>query len=127
MLTIASGVNHVHKYVYWEAAKADVYGEEWWLENLRMSKATFGIQCNQLQLYIKKTVTRYCFPVAVDHTVEFPSLRSVAMVLYSVFVANRQMVTATCFTIVCRTTYAITQHLLPLHAKMPTDTRLREN
>ena len=42
---------------YWEAAKADVFGDGWWYENLRISKATFGVLCNQLKPYIQKTIT----------------------------------------------------------------------
>ena len=55
-----------HSQVYWEAAKAGVFGEGWWFKNLRMSKATFGILYNQLRPYIEKIVTRYHFPVTVD-------------------------------------------------------------
>ena len=111
---------------YWEAAKAGVFGEEWWFENLRMSKATFGILCNQLRPYIGKTVTRYCFPVTVDKQVAVTIWRLATNIEYRTIAALFGLGISTVCTIVCRTTHAITRHLLPLHVKMPTDTRLRE-
>ena len=44
----------------------------------------------------------------IVHTVEIPSPKSVAIVLYSMFVANRQMVTATCLSTVTGKRYLVT-------------------
>lgn len=46
---------------YWEAAKAGVFGDGWWYENLWMSKSTFDVLCNQLKPYIEKSITRYLY------------------------------------------------------------------
>ena len=51
---------------YWEAAKAGAFGNEWWHENLRISKSTFTVLCNQLKPYIEKTITKYRMPIPVD-------------------------------------------------------------
>ena len=110
-------------HVYGEAAKAGAFGDEWWLENLRMSKATFGVLCDELRSHISKTVTKYCLPVAVD--------TQVAVTIWYLATNNEYRTIAelgisTVCTIVCRTTSAITHHLLLLNVQMPSESRLRE-
>ena len=36
---------------YWNAVKAGLLGEDWWVENLRMTKRTFIKVTNELQPY----------------------------------------------------------------------------
>ena len=48
-------------HVYWEAAKAGAFGDEWWYENLRMSKATFGILCDELKTSHKQDSAKVSF------------------------------------------------------------------
>ncbi len=49
--------------------KAGLYGDEWWKENLRMSKQTFDTVCMKLCPYIEKQSTRMRSPVGVDKRV----------------------------------------------------------
>ena len=55
-----------HSHVYWEAVKAGAFGDEWWHDNVWMSKATFGVLCDQLRPHIGKAATKYHLPFAVD-------------------------------------------------------------
>ena len=52
-------------HVYWKAAKAGAFGDDWWHENIRMGKAMFGVLCDKLRLHINKAVTKDRLPVAV--------------------------------------------------------------
>ena len=47
---------------WWDSVKAGLYGDEWWKENLRMSKQTFDTVCMKLR-------TRMRSPVGVDKRV----------------------------------------------------------
>ena len=42
--------------VFWNTAKSGVFGEEWWIENLRMSRSTFVMLCSEVQPYLIKNV-----------------------------------------------------------------------
>ena len=42
--------------VFWNTAKSGVFGEEWWTENLRMSRSTFVMLCSEVQPYLIKNV-----------------------------------------------------------------------
>jgi len=112
--------------VYWEAAKAGAFGDEWWHENLRMSKATFGILCDELRPHISKTVTKYRLPVAVDMQVAVTIWRLATNIEYRTIAELFGLGISTVCTIVCRTTSAITHHLLPVNVQMPSESRLRE-
>ena len=42
--------------MFWNTAKSGVFGEEWWTENLRMSRSTFVMLCSEVQPYLIKNV-----------------------------------------------------------------------
>ena len=41
---------------WWDAVNSGVFGDDWWKENLRMSRDTFTIVCSELRPYIEKQV-----------------------------------------------------------------------
>ena len=113
-------------HVYLEAAKAGAFGDEWWHENLRMSKATFGVLCDKLRPHISKEVTKYHLPVAVDMQVAVTIWHLATNIEYRTIAELLGLGISTVCTIVCRTTSAITHYLLPLNVQIPSESRLRE-
>ena len=111
---------------YWEAAKAGVFGDGWWYENLRMSKATFGVLCNQLKPYIQKIITTYRKLVSVDKQIAITIWHLATNTEYRTVSTLFGIGISTVCIIVCNTTCAVTQHLLPLYVQMPSQERLRE-
>ena len=43
-----------------------LWGENWWWDNLRMSKNTFNYLCRLIRPYIEEEVTRMRVPVSVE-------------------------------------------------------------
>ena len=111
---------------YWEVAKAGVFGDGWWYENLRMSKATFVVLCNQLKPYIQKTITKYRMLVSVDKQIAVTIWHLATNTEYKTISTLFGIGISTVCIIVCNTTCAVTQHLLPLYVQMPSQKRLRE-
>ena len=91
-----------------------------------MSKATFGVLCNQLKPYIQKTITKYRMPVSVDKQIAVTIWRLAVNIEYRTISALFGIGISTVCTIVCNITCAITQHLLPLYVQIPSQERLRE-
>ena len=54
---------------WWQAVLNGEFGDEWWKENLRMTKSTFDILCNELRPYITKAVTCFRLPISVEKRV----------------------------------------------------------
>ena len=110
--------------MYWEAAKAGAFGDEWWHENLRMSKATFGVLCDNLRPHISKAVTKYHLPVAVDMQVAVTIWRFATNIEYRTIEVYGLGISTVC-TIIFRTTSAISHYLLPLNVQIPPESRLK--
>lgn len=51
---------------YWNSVKAGIFGEEWWVLNLRMTRRTFVKLCTELRPYLEKSATRFRMPIPVD-------------------------------------------------------------
>ena len=49
-----SSVVYARPQEYWNAIKAGELGENWWIENLRMTKTTFVKLSSELQPYLTK-------------------------------------------------------------------------
>ena len=112
--------------MYWEAAKSGAFGDEWWHENLHMSKTTFSVLCDKLRPHISKAATKYHLPVAVDMQVAVTIWCLATNIIYRTIAKLFRLGISTVCTIVCRTTSAITCHLLPLNVQIPSESRLRE-
>ena len=54
---------------YWNTIKAEVLGENWWIENLRITKTTFVKLSSELYPHLTKGVTRLRMPILVDQQV----------------------------------------------------------
>ena len=51
---------------WWKSVEAEIYGREWWRENLRMSLETFETVCNHFRPHIERQVTRFREPISVE-------------------------------------------------------------
>ena len=51
---------------WWRGVQAGLYGEGWWRENLRLTKDTFDILCNELRPNLERQVTRFRDPIGVE-------------------------------------------------------------
>jgi len=103
-----------------------VFGDEWWYKNLQMSEATFGVLCDQLRPYIQKTTTKYHFAVSFDKQIAVTIWRLTTNIEYRTNATLFGLGILTVCTVVCKTTAAVTQHLLPLYVQMPSEDQLRE-
>ena len=51
---------------WWTGVITGLYGDEWWRENLRMTRDTFEILCNELRPHIERQDTRYRKSISVE-------------------------------------------------------------
>ena len=51
---------------WWKGVTTALYGDRWWKENLRMTRDTFEIVCNELRPHIERQVTRFRQPVSME-------------------------------------------------------------
>ena len=52
---------------WWNAVKNGLFGEIWWKENLRMTRETFVVVCDNLRVHIEKKVTRFREPSVLSN------------------------------------------------------------
>ena len=105
---------------WWDNFVSNVVLPEEWRENFRMSKGSFYILCDELEVYIARQSTRMQDPIEVD--------RQVAVTLYYLADEGRMRKTANAFglsrssvsIIICRVCQAITKFLGPLYIRLPT-------
>ena len=106
---------------YWEAAKQGVFGDVWWYENLRLTRSTFVLLCCKLCPYLKKEVTFFRQPVAVDEQVAVTLWRLATNIEYRTIAGLFGLGISTVCTIVLKTCRVISKHLLPLYVTLPKD------
>ena len=106
--------------MFWDAAKRGTFGEEWWTENLRMSRSTFVMLCSEVQPYLIKHVTRFRMPVDVDEQLAVTIWRLATNIEYRTISALFGLGISTVCEIVHRTCRVFSEHLLPRHVKLPT-------
>ncbi|XP_065891631.1 uncharacterized protein [Dysidea avara] len=111
---------------YWDAAKRGIFGDEWWIDNLRMSKATFIKLCTELQPYLKKDPCRSRAPIAVDQQVAVTIWRLATNVEYRTISALFGIGISTVCETVHRTCHAISENLLSRYIKLPQEEQLKE-
>ena len=54
---------------WWSDVWSGRYGEAWWKENLRMSRDTFNVLCQDLRPHIERQETRLRMPIGVEKRV----------------------------------------------------------
>ena len=111
---------------YWDAAKRGDFGEEWWHENLRMSKRTFVQLCGELQPYLQRNVTNWRMPLPLDVQAAVTIWRLATNIEYRTIAALFGLGISTVCEVVHRTCHTISRHLLPQYIKLPSEQRLRE-
>ena len=101
---------------------AGLYGETWWKENLRMSRATFKIVCDELRPHIKRETTKFRESVSVEARVAVTIWRLATNAEYRTIAALFGLWRSTVGEIVLDTCDAIANHLLPRYVHVPQDT-----
>ena len=103
-----------------------LYDNEWWRENLRMSRDTFQIVCNELRPYIERKVTRFRQPVSVEARVAITIWRLGTNVEYRTIAALFGLGRSTVGEIVLDTCEVIARHLMPRYVRVPQNESLKE-
>lgn len=111
---------------WWRNAIAGNFGETWWRENLRMSKETFEILCNELRPYIERQVTTFRQPISVEARVALTIWRLATNVEYRTIAELFGLGRSTVGEIVVDTCTAISSHLISKYVKMPIEEHLQE-
>ena len=65
---------------WWDGVRVGLYGDEWWRENLRMSRETFEILCNELRPHIGRQMTRLRQPIYRSFSLH-PTMRNYGKLL----------------------------------------------
>ena len=103
-----------------------MHGENWWRENLRMSKETFQIICTELKPHIERQVTKFRLPVGVEERVAVTLWRLATNIEYRTIGALFGLGQSTVGEIVLDTCEFIVIHLLPKYIRVPKNDCLRE-
>ena len=111
---------------WWEDVVLQSFGSRDWLENFRISRATFNYLCEQLRPLVEKETTVMRKPVSVE--------RRVAIILWILATPSEYRTVAHLFgiarctigIIVKETCKAIVQKLVPLYIRFPTGEGLKE-
>lgn len=111
---------------FWDAARQGIFDSHWWRENLRMNKETFEMLCHELDIYLKKEVTRLRLPVSVDERVAVTIWRLATNVEYRTIASLFGLGISTVGKIVIETCQVIVEVLLPKLVKFPSAGSLKE-
>ena len=101
-------------------------GNNWWKNNLRMSRDTFYIICNELRPYIQKESTNMRSPVTVEERVAVTVWKLATNIEYRSLASLFGLGRSTIGKIVLETSSIMTTKLLPRYVHFPEGTRLRE-
>ena len=112
---------------WWAAVNNGFFGEEWWKENLRMSRATFDKLCDSLRPYLEKSVTRLRHPISVQQRVAVTIWRLATNIEYRTLSTLFGLGQSTVCKVVNETCKAITTHLLHKFVQLPQGERLEED
>ena len=111
---------------WWKHVVAGVYGDGWWRENLRMSRETFHVVCDQLRPHIQRQSTTFREPVSVEARVAVTIWRLGSNVEYRTIAALFGLGRSTVGEIVVDTCEMIATHLMPKYVHIPEGNSLRE-
>ena len=84
-------------------AQRRIYRQMTTFSSTNMS-TTFGVLCNQLKLYIQKTITKYCMPVSVD--------KQIAVTIWHFVISTKYRTISALFGIGISTVLFVTLHVL---------------
>ena len=111
---------------WWSDVWSGRYGEAWWKENLRMSRNTFNVLCQELRPHIERQETRLRMPIGVEKRVAVTIWKLATNVEYRTLSALFGLGRSTVCVIVVETCNAIAKHLFPRYVSFPTGERLRD-
>ena len=111
---------------WWKDVESGKYGENWWKENLRMTKHTFQILCSELQPYIQKETTALRAPISVEGRVAITVWKLATNVEYRTLSNLFGIGVSTVAVIVVETCQAITSNLLKQYVYIPEGELLKE-
>ena len=98
---------------WWKGVETGLYGDGWWKANLRMTKATFDVVCNELQSHLQHQVTRFQQPISVEARVAVTIWKLATNVEYRTIAALFGIGRSTVGEIVVDTCYVISHVLVP--------------
>lgn len=110
---------------WWNNVVGGVYGVSWWRENLRMSRETFTILCDELRPYLERQTTCFRESVSVEARVAVTIWRLGTNVEFRTIAALFGLGRSTVGEIVTDTCEAIASHLMPRYVAIPQGEMLR--
>lgn len=111
---------------WWTRVVSGSYGDEWWYDNLRMSKETFDALCMELQPYLQRRDTTFRKAVSIEGRVAVTIWRLATNAEYRTIAELFGLGRSTVGEIVLDTCGAIADHLLMRYVCFPQGDRLRE-
>ena len=111
---------------WWREVVSGLYGESWWLENLRMTHRTFDILCDELRPYIQRQHTRLREPISVEARVAMTIWRLATNSEYRTIAALFGVGRSTVAEVVLDTCETITRQLMGKYVRVPSSSGLRE-
>lgn len=104
---------------WWRQVQAGVYGDGWWRKNLRMTKDTFPMVCNELRPHIERTVTTFRQPISVETRVAVTIWKLATNVEYRTIAELFGIGQSTVGEIVLETCEFIAMFLFPRYVRIP--------
>lgn len=98
-----------------------LYGDAWWRENLRMSRETFKMVCDELRPHIERQTTVFRQAISVEARVAMTIWRLATNVEYRTIASLFGVGRSTVGEIVLDTCDAIANHLLTRYVCVPSD------
>ena len=111
---------------WWNGVMTGLYGELWWRENLRMSRETFGIVCNELRPYLERQRTNFRDPITVEARVAVTIWRLATNTEFRTIAALFGIGRSTAGEIVVDTCDAINCNLMQRYVRVPQNECLQE-
>ena len=103
-----------------------LYGDGWWRENLRMTKDTFDVICNQLRPHLEREVTHFRQPVSVEACVAINIWKVGTNIEYCTLAGLFGLGRSTVAEIVLDTCEVIARHLMPRFVRFPQNESLQD-
>ena len=105
---------------------AGLYGDAWWMENMRMTRETFEFVCSELRPHIERQDTRLRQPISVEARVAVTVWKLATNVEYRTIAALFGIGRSTVGEIVLDTCDAMALFLLPKYVCVPQNSSMRE-
>jgi len=103
-----------------------VYAEQWWRDNLRMSRNTFDILCRELSSHIKRQDTNFRKCITVEARVAITVWRLATNIEYRTLAALFGIWRSTAGEIFLETCEVTAKILFPKYVKFPYNEELRD-